>query len=160
LQDYLDYLRGQPYEDIFVIIRLHTEYTLSVDTGIKIIKFLIALLVPIFPCVAVAISLGFCVSMASIVNLLYHYKRIILQIRSEGSGSELLKEIWKFRSYNSIFFCTQFIINAFFLGYIFAFSTFFVCYALSFKVLLTYFWDYLKSRNIEFYITFVPLILG
>lgn len=160
LQGYVDYLRDQPYEDIFVLIRLHKEYDISVDTGIKLLNLLISALLPIFPCVTIAITVGFCVSMASIINLFYHYKRIILQIRSEGPESNLLNEIWKFRTYNSIFFCTQFIINAFFLGYIFAISVFIVCYMLSFKEIMIFSWDYLKSRNIGFYIAFVPLILG
>ena len=130
------------------------------DDGKKLLKFLIELLEPIFPCVAVSISIGFLASTASIVSLFYHYKRIVLQIRSEGSGSGLLKEVWKFRSYNSIYFCTQFIINAFFLGYIFSVALFIVCYVLSFKETLIYTWRFLTTRRVEFYLSFLPVVLG
>lgn len=153
-------MRSQPYEDIFILIRLHREYIVSVEDGKKLLKFLIELLVPIFPCVAVSMSIGFLVSTASIVSLFYHFKRIVLQIRSEGSSSQVLKDVWKFKSYNSIFFCTQFIINAFFLGYIFSIALFIVCYILSFKETMIYTWKFLTTRKIEFYLSFLPVILG
>jgi hypothetical protein len=156
----LDYLREHPYEEFFILIRLQKEYQISVEDGKKIIKFLIDLLVPIFPCVTTAMIIGFLVSTASTINLFYHYKKIVLQIRSEGTDSALLKEVWKFRSYNSIFFCSQFIVNAFFLGYIFALGIFLFCYIMSFRESFIIAWDFLKSRSPEFYLSFTPVILG
>ena len=57
----------------------------------------------------------------------------MLKIREEGEDSEILKFVWNFSSHNSIFFCAQFIMNAFFLGLLFAFAVFCVCYIISFK---------------------------
>lgn len=92
--------------------------------------------------------------------MFYIYKRTMLIIRAEGEDSETLNFVWRFGSYNSIFFPAQFIINTFFLCNLFAFGVFCVCYLISSSLFRNFMFDYLKSRPPGFWIGLVPVILG
>lgn len=160
LQNNLDYLRGLPGDEVFLFMNLQSSYVITVSSGISLVEFFIEVFTPIFPCVTVAMTGGFCLSCASIYNLFYMYKKMVLTIRSEGENSELLMHAWSFGTHTSIFFCAQFIINAFFLGYLFAFGLFLTCYLLSFKETFVILWNFVKSREPLFWVGLIPVILG
>jgi hypothetical protein len=160
LQGDLDYLRKEPLDNLFIIIRLQNVYTETVDDGKKIIIFLIDLLNPIFPCVVIGYVGGFALTSVSIYSMFYVYKRKMLKIRAEGNNSETLKTIWKISPYNSILFCGQFIANSFFLCNLLATALFIACYLVSFKWTREFFFDFVKARPPAFWISLVPSVLG
>ncbi|OMJ75752.1 hypothetical protein SteCoe_25016 [Stentor coeruleus] len=160
LQSCLNWLEKQPDDDVFIYLKLENDYVFTVDTGKQLTRFLIYLLIPIFPCTVVSFGLGFLITLASILNMFYQYKRIILKIKEEGEESETLKFVWKFKSYNTIYFCSQFIINTFFLTFVFAITIFIAAYCVSFKEILKFILEYLLKRPWSFWISFIPTILG
>ena len=133
LQSYYDYLNSQPDDKVFTTIMLQNNYTLTVSEGKSILRLLINMLVPIFPCTVVAMIIGFIVSLVSIFTLFYQYKKTILEIRQEGESSELLKFTWRFSSHKAIYFCAQFIINSLLLELVFASGIFIFCFIISLK---------------------------
>ena len=160
MQKYLDHLRGLPDSDVFLYLNLYSDYIITVKTGKDFVKLLIRLLEPVFPCVTTGMLCGLVLAYTSIYHMFYSYKKIILAIRREGENSELLLHVWKFGSYNTIFFCAQFIVNCFFLEYLVGISLFFICYALSFKEFLLFLWSITKALPISFWIGLVPVTLG
>ena len=93
LEYYLDYLELQPQTDFFLVIFLKSKYTVNAGSGQDMLRFIISLLVPVFPCTVLGTAGGLTIAMISIYNLFYLYKKIILQIRAEGEESELLMTI-------------------------------------------------------------------
>lgn len=145
---------------MFITIRLQEEYTISAGTGTELLEFLIDALIPIFPCVTAASLAGLLISFLSVYNLFYVYKRIMIQIREEGRESPILKHAWKFKAYNSLYFCTQFVTNTLVLNNLFMFCLFIPLYILSISWMQKVLWWYVKSRPAGFWVGFTPVIIG
>jgi hypothetical protein len=160
LESDLDYLRKQPYDEIFLIINLQSQYNITVTTGRDLLSFFISMLKPVWPCLVVGYAGGMTITSVSIYNMLYMYKKIMITIRREGPDSETLKFAWSFSPHHSIFFCSQFIVNAIFLCNLLAAALFLTCYLISFQAVRNLFFEYLKTRPPEFWVSLVPVVLG
>jgi hypothetical protein len=160
LYSYRHYIEQKPDLAVFIYIDLESPASFTMKQGITIINFIIYLLEPVYPAIVIGITAALSVVILSIANLLYQFKKIMLRIREEGEDSETLKFIWTFSAHSSIFFCSQFVLNSFFLNFIFAFVMFIGVYIISFKETYKYGWHYIKGRDAEFWIGLVPVILG
>ena len=130
------------------------------EEGKHILKFIIYLLLPIFPCVTAGMISGLMLCFVSIYHLFYSYKKIIVTIMREGENSEHLLRAWSFGPYNVIFFCAQFVINCFFLEYLAGMAVFITFYALSCKELLSFTWKIAKALPVSFWLGLVPVTIG
>ena len=156
----IHYLNSLPGDSEFISIQLHILYIITNSQGVHLGHLLIEYLNPIFICMTIGMCLGLSISIFSILNMLYMFKKIIIILRNEGPDSPTLYRIWKFSSHNSIFFCIQFIVNSLFLENLFAFSVFCTAYILSTKDLYLSLWNYLLTRNLTFWIVLVPILFG
>lgn len=154
------YIEEKAKLDVFIFIDLEQPVSFTMEEGKKIITFLIYVFEPIYPALVVGFSASLLVIIVSIANMLYQFKKIMIRIKQEGEDSELLKFVWTFSAHSSIFFCSQFVLNSFFLNFIFAFAVFVTIYIISFKETYMFAWKYVKGRDTEFWIGFVPVILG
>ena len=154
------YIEEKSKFDVFIFIDLKEPVSFTMEEGRKIITLLIYILEPVYPALVIGFSASLSVIILSIANMLYQFKKIMIRIRQEGEESELLGFVWTFSAHNSIFFCSQFVLNSFFLNFIFAFAVFVSIYIISFKETYIFGWKYVKGRNAEFWIGFVPVLLG
>lgn len=160
LKSYLAYLEIQPPFEIFMIIRLETTYKISVVSGKELLKISIDLLETFYPCLVISATGGLLISFFSIYSLFYVYKKMILEIREQGQDSDLLEHIWKVKSYNSIYFCTQFATNCFILNAISAVFLFTLTYVISLNIFQSAFVHFFFTRSPGFWISFFPVVLG
>ena len=156
----ISYLKTLDENGVFMIISLINTDFITNKQGIELGNRIIDYLSPIFVCTTISMICGFGVALVSIFNLFFMFKLIILMIRQEGSESSTLRKIWKFKAHNSIFFCVQFIVNSLFLINLVAFFVFSTVYTLALHEIQANLWDYIKTRQVSFWIVLIPLILA
>jgi hypothetical protein len=160
IQNHIDFLKSQPPDGAFIIIQLDMTYNITNSEGIEFGKTLIRALEPVFICTLISMICGFLISMFAILNMFYMFKKIALILAQEPRNSPNLRIIWKRSGHSSIFFVIQFIVNSMFLENLIAFCMFCTTYTLSQHDVHTYIWDYLKTRNWEFWVSLIPLFIG
>lgn len=160
IDEQIDYLKGCPPDYPFIAINLSSLSIITNKEGIQLFEKFNEYLEPLFICTIIGMISGLILAIFSIFNMFYVFKKIWLILKSEGEQSLNLERIWKFKAHNSIFFCAQFIVNAVFLEMLIGFSVFSTAYCFSLYDVRIGIWDYIKTREVTFWIMFIPLLFG
>lgn len=105
IQDYDDYLAAFPEDSIFTEITIDGyTYIYLINQIRSILKWMIKLLLPIYPCLVLGYSLGSLVVFASILNLFYIFREYIIKLRKIPRNSLQLKWLWNFPPHSCLSF--------------------------------------------------------